>query len=93
MVTCPSCGLKVSSPKIHSLRGEEAIKALNDYMDELEKSNPEELTEAQARVVVKLAEVLISVIGEETTILDSVKQSDLLQKLKTIITSIPQRHA
>jgi len=83
-VRCPSCGAR-ASPEVQVLSGEEAIKTLNDYINELEESNPEELTKKQAKIIVKLSELLISTVEGETTILDSIRQAQLLDKLKTLI--------
>jgi len=53
-------------PKVQILRGEEAIKALNDYMKILEEQKPEELTDNQVKALTQSARALISSIQSET---------------------------
>jgi hypothetical protein len=49
-------------PEFQALRGEEAIKALNDYIRELEEQKPVELTDTQVNALIKFAQGLISFI-------------------------------
>jgi len=53
-------------PTYQTLRGEEAIKALNEYIKELEEQKPEELTDKQVKALTKFARRLISSIKLET---------------------------
>jgi phage host-nuclease inhibitor protein Gam len=53
-------------PKFPTLRGEDAIKALNDYVQELVEQKPEELTDKQVTTLTKFAEGLISSIQSQT---------------------------
>ena len=52
-------------PTVQTLRGEAAIKALNDYVINLEEQTPEELTDAQTRALMTFAQGLISSIQAE----------------------------
>lgn len=52
----------VEMPEISVLHGDEAIKALQQYIDELEKQDVEGLTENQTRALVKIAQGLISTL-------------------------------
>jgi phage host-nuclease inhibitor protein Gam len=54
-------------PKVQTLRGEDAIKALNDYVKELAEQKPEELTDKQVTTLTKFAEGLISSVESETS--------------------------
>jgi len=53
-------------PAVQTLRGQEAIKALNDYIQELEEQKPEELTDKQVKALTQSAKALISSIQSET---------------------------
>ncbi len=87
-------------PEVHALQGEDAIKALDEYIDEIRESPPEELTEGQAEAMIKLAKGLISVIDEETTVWETAKHSHLMPAIKTafegcisrILRQSPQTH-
>ncbi len=52
-------------PELPVLRGKEAIKALHDFIVELEKQKDEELTEKKTNALIKLAKGLISSIEAE----------------------------
>jgi uncharacterized protein YycO len=77
-------------PKIHVLRGDRAVEALNKYVEELEENKPEELTEAQTKAMIKFAKGIISAIQDETNVLESVKQLYLLDKLKKAVKTVSQ---
>jgi hypothetical protein len=64
-------------PVFPTLRGEEAIKALNEYIKELEGQKPVELTEKQVNALIKFARELISTIELETpkTLKENIKQT------------------
>ena len=53
-------------PEFQILRGEKAIKALYDFINELEEQRGEELKEKQIAALIKLAKGLISSIEAET---------------------------
>jgi len=53
-------------PKSQILHGEEAVKALNDYIKILEEQKPEELTDNQVKALTQSARALISSIQSET---------------------------
>ncbi len=53
-------------PDFPTLHGEEAIKALGDFIGELKEQRGKELSEKQAAAMIKLAEGLISTIEKET---------------------------
>jgi hypothetical protein len=55
-------------PVIVTFRGEEAKRILEEYVRELEQNKPDELTEAQAKVMKRVARELIVVIEGETQI-------------------------
>jgi hypothetical protein len=54
-------------PTFQTLRGEEAIKALTEYIKELEEQKPMELTEKQTNALIQFARGLISSIQSEAT--------------------------
>lgn len=56
----------IEIPKFRRLRGKKAIKALHDFINELEEQRGEELTEKQAAALIKFARGLISSIEAET---------------------------
>ena len=56
----------IEIPEFPVLRGEKAIKALYDFIDELEEQRGKELTEKQTTALIKLAKGLISSIEAET---------------------------
>ncbi len=53
-------------PEFPVLRGEKAIEALYDFIDELEEQRGKELTEKQIHALIKLTKGLISSIEAET---------------------------
>jgi len=53
-------------PNFPTLHGEEAIKALCDFIGELEEQRGRELSEKQTAAMIKLAKGLISTIEKET---------------------------
>ena len=52
-------------PEFPILCGEKAIKALHDFIDELEKERVKELTDKQTTLLIRLAKGLISSIEAE----------------------------
>lgn len=65
----------IEIPELPTLRGENAIKALNEYIKELEKQNNEELTKKQTQTLIRLSQGLISVIQTETYSVKAEKQT------------------
>lgn len=56
----------IEVPKFPTLHGKKAIKALYDFINELETQECKELTENQTTALIKLAKGLISSIEAET---------------------------
>ncbi len=56
----------IEIPEIRVLRGKKAIKALHDFIDEVEEQRGKELTQKQTTALIKLAKELISSIETET---------------------------
>jgi hypothetical protein len=54
-------------PTFQTLRGEEAIKALTEYIKELEEQKPVELTKKQTNALIKSAKGLIATIELEAS--------------------------
>lgn len=84
----------IMMPKFMKLRGERAIEALHDFMNEFEEQRGKELTEKQATALIKLAKGLISLIEAEKqsyTSDENVKKMRFASKLKqTIMKYIPK---
>lgn len=55
----------IEIPEFPTLRGQEAIDALNEIIKELEQQKGKELTEKQAKALIKVANGLISSIKVE----------------------------
>jgi hypothetical protein len=70
-------------PKTAAPQGAQAIEALEKLIQEIKESNPEELTEGQAAIVIRVARVLITVLDQETPVWKSIEFSDLLGRIKT----------
>ena len=73
----------IERPEIHVLRGERAIVALKDYIDELNENNPEDLTKTQTKAMIKLAQSLISTINSKKDKSNNGKHSFNLPNLKS----------
>lgn len=69
----------IEIPDFQVLRGEEAVKALRDYIEELEKQKGDELTDKQTAALIKLAKGLISSIETETPASASDKDTKEMQ--------------
>lgn len=84
----------IEIPEFPRLRGEKAIEALCDFVDELEKQRDEELTDKQAKALIKFAWGLISSIEAEkqlgTTEKDIKEVAFVNQLKKTIVRYIPE---
>ena len=65
-------------PEIVTFKGEEAKEILESYIMELEERSPEELTEAQSKIMIRVAESLISAIEAEPRTQCMPKQKALL---------------
>ena len=78
-------------PEFPRLRGEKAIKALYDFISELEEQRGKELTDEQTTAMIKLAEGLISFIEAEKPLGSSDKERRFVTQLKkTIMKYIPE---
>jgi len=55
----------IEIPQFPTLRGQDAIEALNEIIRELEEQKSKELTEKQAKALIKFANGLISSIEAE----------------------------
>jgi len=67
------------------LEGEEAIKVLNEIINELMAGQAEELTKKQAKAMIKLVKGLISTIEREAQNKTSLKKRCFLPGLKNMI--------
>jgi len=72
-------------PKVVVLKGEDAIEVLEEYITELEYNKPEELSQKQAQVMIKLAKGLISTIEEEPIHRKNLGESRFLPKLEAAL--------
>ena len=81
----------IGVPKFPRLRGEKAIKALYDFINELEEQRGKELTEKQTTALIKFAKGLIFSIKVETLSGSSDKEKRFATQLKrTIMKHIPE---
>jgi hypothetical protein len=78
-------------PKFPVLRGEKAVRALYDFISELEEQRAEELTEKQTVALINLAKGLISSIEAEKLATTSYKESkrNILQRLNIRFFNLP----
>lgn len=83
----------IEIPEFPRLRGEKAIEALYDFVDELEEQRGEELTDKQAKALIKFAWGLIFSIEAEKQLGTSdkdIKEIRFVSQLKeTILRYIP----
>jgi len=75
----------IEIPKFRTLHGEKAIKALYDFINELEEQRGEELTEKQTTALIKFAKGLISSIEAEKHSDKAIKEMRLESQLKKAI--------
>jgi len=84
----------VEIPEFPRLRGQKAVEALCDFMDELEEQRGEELTDKQTTALIKFARGLISSIEVElrSSIADKdIRETRFVGQLKETITQyIPE---
>ena len=84
----------VEIPEFPRLRGQKAVEALCDFMDELEEQRGEELTDKQTTALIKFARGLISSIEVEmrSSISDKdIRETRFVGQLKETITQyIPE---
>lgn len=73
------------------MKGSEAIEYLEGFIRELEESEVEDMTEQQAEVMIKVAQVLISSINREKTFLNKLRHTDLIPKLKVAMEKLIQQ--
>lgn len=72
-------------PEFPRLHGVEAIRALQDFIDELEEEIGKELTEKQTKVLIRIAKGLISSIEAETRMAtpnEEIKEGRFVTRLK-----------
>ena len=84
----------VEIPEFPRLRGQKAVEALCDFVDELEEQRGEELTDKQTTALIKFARGLISYIEVEmrSSISDKdIRETRFVGQLKETITQyIPE---
>jgi len=81
----------IEIPKFPTLHGENAIKALHDFINELEEQKSGELTEKQTRALIKFAEGLISSLEVEIRSEKAVEEMRYESRFKkTIVKYIPE---
>jgi|GEM_PF-4454270 len=73
-------------PELSVLRGEDAVAALQEYIDELEENRDEDLTESQTKALIRLAKGLISTIEAEPHVCEPKRKPQILTRLKSAIT-------
>lgn len=64
----------VKIPSFQRLRGEEAVKALNEFIAELEEQRGKELTDKQTNALIKLAKGLMKSVKTEMWSITSRKE-------------------
>jgi hypothetical protein len=84
----------IEIPEFPILRGEEAVKALNEFIIELKEQRGKELTAKQTKALIKLAKGLIHSIETETRASTSgknIKRKGFATQLKkAIMRHIPE---
>jgi len=81
----------IEIPEFPRLRGEEAIVALYDFVNELEEQRGKELTDKQIAALINFAWGLISSIETEKRLDTSNKETPFVTQLKrTIMKYIPE---
>jgi len=84
----------IEVPEFPRLRGQKAVEALCDFVDELEEQRGEELTDKQTTALIKFARGLISSIEVElrSSIADKdIRETRFVGQLKETITQyIPE---
>ncbi len=77
----------IEIPEISILRGDKALKALYDFIDEL-KQGEEELTEKQTAALIKFAKGLISTIETETQLVTSGKDVSKMDSMPPFLFAV-----
>jgi hypothetical protein len=72
-------------PEILTLKGEEAAAVLREYLKELQRAKPEELTERQTAAMIKITEGLLSTIEAEAPISAAKRRHHLLSKVTSAV--------
>ena len=72
-------------PKFKVLHGEEAIKALHDYIEEINREESGELPERQKAALTKVAKALILSLEDEHRIKEEINESGFLSEIKRAI--------
>lgn len=73
-------------PELSVLRGEDAVAALQEYIDELEENGDEDLTQSQTEALIRLAKGLISTIEAESPVCEPKRKPQILTRLIGVIT-------
>jgi broad specificity phosphatase PhoE len=68
-------------PEILTLKGEEAAAVLREYLKELQRGKPEELTERQTDAMIKITEGLLSSIETEAPVSAAKRRHHLLSRV------------
>jgi hypothetical protein len=71
-------------------QGPEAIQFLEEFIMGMEESEAGDMTEQQAKVMINVAQVLISTINKEKTLLEKLRYTDLIPKLKAAMEKLLQ---
>ena len=83
----------IEIPEFPRLRGEKAIKALHDFINELVEQIDKELTDKHTTALIKLAKGLIYSIKAETrsnTSERGIKEKGFVTQIKKIMKYIPE---
>jgi hypothetical protein len=78
----------IELPRFRILKGKEAIKALHEYIDELQKTKENILTAEQTSVMIKLAQGLIATIKDEAQSEKPTKRLSPLAQVKNVLNSL-----
>jgi len=73
-------------PELSVLQGDDAVAALQEYIDELEENRDEDLTESQTKALIRLAKGLISTIEAEPHVCEPKRKPQMLTRLRRAIT-------
>lgn len=73
-------------PELSVLRGEDAVAALQEYIDQLEENGDEDLTESQTKALIRLARGLISTIEAESHACEPKRKPQILTRLRRALT-------
>lgn len=84
--------LKEEAKKSSSImKGSEAIQFLEQFVGEVGEREAGEMTEQQAEIMINVAQVLISTINRERPLLEKLRHTDLIPKLKVAMEKLIQQ--